>query len=207
MGRLQPIRSASVRHIAAALAVLTAFLIPAQTSAGKPAPRLDTATATGDNLVLDDFSARDIDVNASSGPSGENPTGTGSFNPLGILPITGPVSCLNVQGNVAVLTIDGPFESRPGFLGFSIKLVDNGGGGRDTFQYWPADPEHSDPLDCRVGSVDWFGGPLIGRAVVTDAPALPTLRRQCRHGGWAGFGFRSKKQCFRFVKSHRHAHR
>ncbi len=187
-----------------ALGVLTALLLPAQASAGQPGLLRDTATASGDNLITDDFSALDISVNASSGPSGENPTGTAAFNPSGILPISGPVSCLNVKGNEAVLTVEGPFESRPGFLGFSIKLVDNGGGGRDTFQHWPADPEFPDPLDCRVGSADWFGGLLIGRAVVTDAPALPTLRRQCRHGGWASFGFRTKKQCLRFVRRHRH---
>jgi hypothetical protein len=172
------------------------------------APSLrDTVAVSGDNLITDDFSAIEIEVNASSGPSGENPSGSGSFNPGGILPISGPVSCLEVKGNTAVLTVQGPFANAPGFLGFSVKVVDNGGSGLDTFQWWPADPEFPDPIDCRVGALDWFGGALIGRAVVSDAPALPTSRRQCRHGGWVGFGFRSKKQCFRFVKRHRHGGR
>ncbi len=200
MGRLPPIRALGIG------VVLAILLLPLQASASqRRAPlRLDTATATGNNLITDDFSAVDIDVDASSGPSGENPRGTASFNPGGMLPISGPVSCLNVKGNVAVLTVQGPFSNAPGFLGFSLRLIDNGGGGDDVFQYWPADPEFPDPLDCRVGALDWFGGTLIGRAVVTDAPALPTSRRQCRHGGWASFGFRSKKQCFRFVKRQRH---
>ncbi len=103
-----------------------------------------------------------------------------------------------------MLTVQGPFANAPGFLGFSVRLVDDGGSGHDVFQFWPADPEVPDPLDCRVGSLDWFGGPLIGRAVVSDAPSLPTTRKECRHGGWARFGFRSKRQCLRFVQRHRH---
>ena len=160
-------------------------------------------------MPADRFSAFDIEVEATSGPSGENPRGTGTFsvNAGGILTISGPISCMNVNGNVAVLTVQGPFSNAPGFLGFSLRVVDNGGSGRDVFQYWPADPEFPDPIDCKVGALDWFGGALIGRAVVHDAPALPTTRRQCRRGGWAKFGFRSKKQCLRFVKRHRHGGR
>ena len=102
-----------------------------------------------------------------------------------------------------MLTVQGPFANLPGILGFSLRIVDNGGSGRDVFQYWPADPEFPDPINCKLGALDWFGGALIGRAVVSDAPALPTTRRQCRHGGWLRYGFRSKRQCLRFVKHHR----
>ena len=207
MGRLELIRSAPARRLGLGVGLVIALLLlPAQASAnhGRALPRFDTVTASGNNPINDDFSALDIHVNASSGPSGENPRGSASFNAGGILQISGPVSCLAVDGNTAVLTVQGPFANAPGFLGFSLKVVDNGGSGLDTFQYWPADPEFPDPIDCKVGALDWFGGALIGRAVVVDAPALPTSRRQCRHGGWIKYGFRSKKQCFRFVKRHRH---
>ncbi len=206
MGRLELIRSTPFRQLGLGIGlVLALLLLPAQASANhrRAHPRLDTVTVSGHNLIVDDFSAIDIQVDASSGPSGENPTGSASFHPAGILPISGPVSCLNVTGNTAVITVQGPFANLPGLLGFSLRVVDNGGSGLDSFQYWPADPEVPDPIDCKVGSLDWFGGALIGRAVVFDAPAGPTSRRQCRHGGWVKFGFRSKKQCFRFVRRHR----
>ena len=133
----------------------------------------DAVTASGNNVIVDDFSAVDIEVDAHSGPLGEAPGGTASFNPGGMLPISGPISCLNVIGNVAILTVQGPFSNAPGFLGFSLRIVDNGGSGSDVFQWWPADPEFPDPIDCRTGSPSYFGGALIGRAVVTDAPSPP----------------------------------
>jgi hypothetical protein len=194
-----------------ALAFVSLALAPGG-AAAKPPPRPafhDTAKASGDNLALDDFSAVDIDVEAFSGPSGEDPGGHVSFgyNPIfGVGPVTGRVSCLSVAGNTAVMTVAGPFSSFPGFLGFTVKLVDNGGGGLDRFQYFPIPPENSQYLDCRADPVPTdFGGPLIGRAEVVDSPVPPASKRQCRHGGWAQFGFRSKRQCFRFVKRSRHA--
>jgi hypothetical protein len=201
------IRSAFSRRLALGIAaLLTILLLPPVASANRPWPprQLDTVSVSGDNVVIDRFSVHDIEVNAFSGRSGRRPGGFATFTPIGLPPVSGPVSCMNVNDNVAVLTLQGPFEPYPGILGFSLRVVDNGGSGLDIFQYWPADPEVPDPIDCKVGSQSWFGGALIGRAVVHDAPAPPTRRWQCRRGGWAKFGFRSKKQCLRFVKRHRH---
>jgi hypothetical protein len=163
---------------------------------------LDTATASGDNLLLDDFSAFDIDVEASSGSSGENPRGqvTFGFNPLfEVEPVTGPVTCLDVAGNTAVMTVAGPFSSFPGVLGFTVKLVDNGGSGLDRFQYFPVVPEGPQYLDCRSDPPADFGGPLIGRAQVFDSPSPPSSKSQCENGGFAGFGFRNQGQCVRYL--------
>jgi hypothetical protein len=181
-----------------------ALALPSVSSAAPPAPTfLDTAKASGDNLVLDDFSAFDIDVDASSGPSGEDPGGHVSFgfNPLfGVEPVTGPVTCLEVTGNTAVMTVAGPFASFPNFPAFTVKVVDNGGSGLDRFQYFPIPPENSQYLDCRANPIPTdFGGPLIGRAEVFDSPPPPTSKRQCMHGGFAQFGFRSAGQCIAFV--------
>jgi hypothetical protein len=164
-------------------------------------PQMDTATATGDNLVTDDFSSFDIHVNAFSGPSGENPGGSVSFD-AGVLrlPISGPVTCLNVSGNKAVMTVGGPFPSLPGFTSFLIQLTDNGGSGLDRFEYFPLSPENSPLPDCFSGSSLDFGGALIGRAVVSDAQPLPTSKRQCKHGGWRDFGFRNQGQCIALIK-------
>ena len=182
-----------------------ALALPSISSAAPPAPTfLDTAKASGDNLVLDDFSVIDIHVDAFSGPSGEDVGGQVSFgfNPIfGVEPVTGPVTCLEVTGNTAVMTVAGPFSSLPGFLAFTVKLVDNGGSGLDRFQYFPIPPENSQYLDCRASPIPTdFGGPLIGRAEVFDSPPPPTSKRQCRHGGFAQFGFRSKRRCIKFVK-------
>jgi hypothetical protein len=112
----------------------------------KPSPPptfLDTAKASGDNVVLDDCSVFDIHVDAFSGPSGENPGGHLSWNSIVIsVPVSGPVTCLDIAGNTAVLTVAGPFPSFPAFPAFTVNVVDNGGYGLDRFQYFPIPPEN-----------------------------------------------------------------
>jgi len=192
-------------RVGAGMVLLTALLaVPTSAAASDraPAPGQDTATATGDNLAVDMFSSTDIEIDAHSGPAGQNPGGTVSFVGGGILPISGPVSCLDVSGNTAVMTVDGPFPSAPGFTAFLVRLVDNGGSGQDVFQYFPDDPEVPEALDCHVGSGDYFGGLLIGRAVVTDANA-PTSRKQCRRRGFVQFGFKNQGRCIKYVIHHR----
>jgi hypothetical protein len=166
-----------LRRLASALGcLLLAATLALSSVPAALAGDLDTATATGNNFVIDDFSATDIEVDAHSGPAGENPGGAASFVAGGILPIAGPVSCLEVSGNEAVLTIDGPFSEAPAYSAFLIRLVDNGGNGQDVFQYYPDDPEAPDTLDCREGSPAWFGGKLDGRAAVADIrPAPPVI--------------------------------
>jgi hypothetical protein len=182
--------------VTAAVVVWVALALPGVSGAAQtPTRQLDTATATGNNLITDDFSSTNIDVDAHSGPSGENPGGRVSFDAGGILPISGPVTCLHVSGNTAVMTVEGPFPSRPGFSAFTVRLVDNGASGLDRFEYFPVLPEN--PVDCRTGSSVYFGGPLIGRAVVSDAQPLP--KRECRHGGWKRLGFKNLGQCIAFV--------
>lgn len=168
---------------------------------------MDTATATGDNLVLDDFSSFNIEVDAHSGPSGENPGGTVSFVAGGILPISGPVTCLDVSGNTAVMTVAGPFASAPQFASFIIRLVDNGGSGLDRFEYFTNNPEVPEVLDCRLGSEFYFGGLLVGRALVADADppaAAPTTKNQCKRGGFRRFGFENQGRCISYVNRQGH---
>lgn len=202
-GRKRSHASSPACAVAVLVAVLlAAALAPAAASAGTPSPPplRDTATATGNNEIINDFSALDIDIDASSGPGGEDAQGTGSFTVLGYL-ISGPVSCLKVTGNVAILEIDGPFPSLPGTLSVIVQLTDNGGGGLDQFQWYPVLPEIGQDLDCETGALGWLGGgPLIGRAVVFDAPTPPTSKRDCKKDGWARYGFKSQCECVRFVK-------
>ena len=182
-----------------ALAVLSVLASASAASAAKPSqpPQLDTATVSGDHFVADDFALFDIRVDAFSGPSGENPGGEASFGVViqPELPVSGPVSCLKVNGNTAILRIDGPFSGRPGFLAFIVRLVDNGGGGRDTFEYYPLFPELGMDLDCETGAPGYFGGSVDGRVRVIDAPPLPTSKAQCKNGGYAALGFANQGLC------------
>jgi hypothetical protein len=195
-----------VRPLLALLLALASLTVAPGAAAAKPPPTfLDTARASGDNVALDPFSVVDIQVEAFSGPSGENPGGHVSFRTSFVPePLTGPVTCLNVAGNLAAMTVAGPFPSFPGTLGVTVKLVDNGGSGLDRLQYYPVLPEVPEYLDCRRSPLPAdFGGPLIGRAQVFDSPPPPRWKRECRHGGWARFGFRSKRKCIRYVKRSR----
>jgi hypothetical protein len=86
-----------------------------------PTAGLDTAVATGSSL-----SFQNIDINAQSGPSGENPSGHMSFMLFGTELASGPVTCLSVNGNDAVL------NAQTDFGVVTVELVDNGGNGQDT---------------------------------------------------------------------------
>jgi len=182
--------------------LITLLAVPSSSLAkppSTPAP-MDTATATGDNVVTDRFSSFNINVNAFSGPSGENPGGSVSFEVTADrIPVSGPVDCLNVNGKTAIMTIAGPFPSLPGLTGFLIRLTDNGGSGVDRFEYFPLSPEN-EPVDCYTGTFFDFGGALIGRTVVFDAEPLPATAEQCKNGGWAPYGFENQGQCVTFVE-------
>jgi hypothetical protein len=171
-----------------------------------PPPQLDAATATGSVDSGGGFS--NIQVDAHSGPSGENPGGSASFDTTVHLQVgsqtvdadvvvSGPVTCLNVTGNEAVIKIDATIDLSTGqrfFQTIGIDLVDNGGFGSDLFITFFTGA----PADCSGGVVSGF--PLAGRAVVFDAKPLPTTKEQCMNGGWKQFGFKSQGLCLAFVK-------
>jgi hypothetical protein len=137
-------------------------------------------------------------VDARSGPSGENPTGTVIVRSSILLGfrVEGPVTCLNVTGNRAVIgfanTLGDAFLGAGGF----IEVTD---GTPDTF------------TSRRIASGDslticppplGIGGSTLGEGdiVVVDAPALPTSKDQCKNGGWRSFGvFKNQGDCVSFV--------
>ncbi len=196
-----------------ALALIALALALAPVTAGAdtpppPAPQSDTATATGASQTAPPGlgAVTDIDINAYSGPSGENPGGSVYFDvwinrithlepfPLNI---SGPVTCLNVRGNTALVN----FESNFGLV--TVELVDNGGGGSDGFRFGSGnttDDCSSFPGETFEFSYDHSLG--AGRAVVVDAqplPTVPTTTAQCRNGGWQQFGFKNQGHCLVFV--------
>jgi hypothetical protein len=130
-----------------------------------------------------------LEVVAQSGPNGENPSG----NTL-CTPFPGPpgsvVTCLNVQGNVALMTV---VRLDNGSVG-SFRITDNGPGVLDVVEgnFGPG---------CPAPQAFYFNLQLVsGDFVVVDAPPLPTTKEECKHGGWKSFGvFKNQGDCVSFV--------
>jgi hypothetical protein len=174
--------------LAALLAAAAALVAPA--GADGQATAGDAVTGHG---VASFFGLFDID--AHSGPSGENPTGIASFDTEEGA-TSGTVNCLAVTGNVARFNLGARFV-------VVFQVTDNAGRGMpDTIAASAA--FHGDPDDCsplvnpaRTGVV------LSGDISVIDAPPLPTSKDQCKRDGWRAFGaFRNQGDCVSFVATH-----
>jgi hypothetical protein len=134
---------------------------------------------------------------ATSGPSGENPTGTVSANfnePF----FDGSVTCLSVDDNVALLkTQDASFGEL-----LSFRVADNAGRGvgdlvETTFATGTAS-------ECAVPETSYIRMDRVtsGDITVVDAPPSPTSKDQCKNGGWRSFGdtFKNQGQCVAFLE-------
>ena len=178
------------RLVAAGCVVLAAVLAP---SAAGQVPTQDSVALSRDpgGAVAGEFSL--VTINASSGPSGEHPAGQATFSvfriPFDFL-VSGPVTCLAVSGNTANMNIQDSF-----FGVVTVQVVDNQ---PDEFD---ALPVGRGPTDCSRLPPSGFGGPVIGgNIIVVDAPVLPTLKDQCKNGGWRNFPrFKNQGDCVSFV--------
>lgn len=161
----------------------------------------DSAVGSG---VFVSGGANQFQFNVTSGPSGENPSGSASIF-LPFLPIpetfsTTAISCLSVNANAA--TFVGPLAANSfGFGYLKITVVDNGPTG-DVFgvvahNTLPA----CTPIVPFEGVASLGSGPIAsGTIVVHDAAPVPSSREQCKNGGWAQFGFTNQGQCVGFVE-------
>ncbi len=166
------------------------------------AAQLDSVTVTGSG---GDYS--NINISAQSGTSGQNASGNVSFTVYGGLSIGGPVTCLRVTGadrgagtvgspTIAVITFQNTL-SIPGTS--TVELVDNGGNGTDILT---GNLSNRAPTDCSpyTGLTATLTN---GRAVVFDAPVLPTSKDQCKKGGWRNYPqFKNQGDCVSFVATH-----
>lgn len=208
-------RQRTLLRTAAALGLaLAAAAIGAGTAA---AQQRDSVTVTGGSVPLffvhDDplfpVAFHDLDINAQSDPSGANASGTASFGLAG-LSFSGPVCHLSVTGpDRGAGTATSPttalfiFRDAGSGLLLETQVVDNGGNGKDLISGGgvaavnaPCSPSSfATPPGARY-ALD------TGRAVVFDAPLLPTSKDQCKKGGWQDFGdaFRNQGQCVAFVE-------
>jgi hypothetical protein len=166
----------------------------------------DSATVSGEtSLSIGFFSS--IDIQAASGPSGEDPTGrvfyvqTGGAGPKPVGSLTSAnVTCLAVSGNGAVIGFTDNFAGGP-FNQVTVQVADLGPADSARDRWWiPA--LGRDPGDCApFADAPGRSAPLtLGDAVVTDAPPFPTSKDECKNGGWQTYGiFKNQGDCVSFV--------
>jgi hypothetical protein len=135
-------------------------------------------------------------IDAHSGPSGEDATGTATFGARQTF-FGGPVTCLTVTGNRAVIGGDSAFVGPAGYL---FVVVDNSATGLpDLFGLLfppPADAPTTCPSDLDVPLQPASSGDLI----VHDTQPFPTSKDRCKKGGWQSYGvFRNQGDCVSFV--------
>ena len=129
-------------------------------------------------------------IDARSGPSGENPTGsvTFRFTSDGSTFFSGPVTCLAVNANFGILSVN-----TPQFRAVGMEVTDLPSG--DLIRAIPTGNSSCAPIGPAV-SFDV----ISGNVVVTDAKPLPTSKEQCKNGGWKGYGvFKNQGDCVSFV--------
>ena len=175
-----------------------ALALPSVSSAAPPAPTFQDSVsltaAPGVALTPNPFFAFTIfDLNATSGPRGENPSGQVRFATLNLnIQLGGPVTCLAVSGNTATIN----FQDQMTFAGsiITVQVVDDQ---PDTFSLGPINSRA--PTDCSPllppFEIDPFAS---GDITVVDAQ-VPTTTDQCKGDGWKQIGFANQGLCLAFV--------
>ena len=150
-------------------------------------------------------------IEARSGPQGENPTGfVGVSSRGGRFASVGPVTCLTVTGNRATIGFEnllfdpgGEIENRN--RGLFVFVEDNGTSG-DKIAARGLD---APPTICPPNTFVYTLEDTVERGVLTvhDAksppppqPRRPTSKEQCKNGGYKAFGFKSPGQCVAFAQ-------
>lgn len=172
-----------------AAVVGVALAVPRVSSAQAPLAQ-DSVSFTGGPSQAGSYTVFTVD--ATSGPSGENPSGQVRFDVFGgAFQVGGPVTCLAVSGNAATINI----QNQGSGLGIvTVQVLDSA---PDTFD---AAPLFRSPTDCSPLPPSSLGGPLSrGDITVVDAPPLPTSKDQCKDGGWQQYAFKNQGECVAFV--------
>jgi hypothetical protein len=180
-----------MRRTSLVLGCLLIVMACAATPVAAQAPTRDSVTGTATSFagpgVLVTYT-----LDASSGPTGEDPAGSVRIDLFG--PVDNPVTCLDVQGNRAIVGIAVPSDP-PG--GLWIFVTDTGDVGPDTIgAVGTATPP--DVCSEQPHSEAEAGGNIV---VVDAQPSAPTSKEQCKNGGWRNFQqFKNEGQCIKFVK-------
>jgi hypothetical protein len=160
--------------------------VPAPGAGAIPVPPNDFVIGGGQGAFFDEVS-----IDAHSDPLGGNATGSVSFSVLFAFRISGPVTCLAVDGTQAVIG----FSDTHGFGPITVQVTDTS--------------SVSDLFAASFGATDCSTFPppsplavfLSGDIVVYDAPT----KAQCLDGGWrsytdaTGQPFKSQGECIAFA--------
>jgi hypothetical protein len=174
----------------AMLALVVGLAAAFPSAASSQVPLQDSVSLTG-TAVTTFFTVTTLC--ATSGPSGENPSGQVEFSVLGVLQLGGPVTCLAVSSNTATLNFQ---DEQGGFGIVTVQVTDNQ---PDTFD---SEPIGRTATDCSPLPPSELGGPITsGDITVVDAPPLPTSKDQCKNGGWQIYGFKNQGDCFKHLRA------
>jgi hypothetical protein len=99
-------------------------------------------------------------IDAHSGPRGESPSGT--FSARGAVPLDGPVTCLGVKKNVAVVNVQ---TSQYGLVTLSL----SDGAINSTPDAIDGYPTEREPTDCSPFAGGATGNVVTGDIAVVDA--------------------------------------
>jgi hypothetical protein len=192
----------SKRRAAARLATLLSVLAVGlltmpSASLGAPQPPLplqDSVIGTG--TFLSGIGEAGFDFAATSGPTGESPTGHVILT-FPDFRIEGTVRCLRViSSNTAVVGIFVPAAGQSAFVG----VTDGAAQFIHVFGFVTSDT--IGPSDCPAVISGGALAVISGRIVITDAPPFPTTKDQCKNDGWRSFAgaFTNQGQCVAFVE-------
>jgi hypothetical protein len=180
------------------LVVVFAVAAAAQDTAAAQTPTRDSISGTVTLSVPPPIRNGGLIFSVSSGPSGENPTGTVTVALLDFnVVLDFQVTCLAVNGNAATV---GSRHVDPG-LGEQLaymQVVDGGPGAPDQI----GTVATGSALACAKPPLPFVSTDPItsGDITVVDAPALPTSKDQCKDGGWRNFPrFKNQGDCMSFV--------
>jgi hypothetical protein len=177
------------RLVTAAFVAVAAVLA---SSAAAQVPTQDSVSGSGVARTVGTDTTFAFEIDAHTGPNGENPTGQVTFRYTtdGSIFFSGPVTCLAVNGNFAILSV-----ATLQFQAVGLEVTDSPSG--DLIRGIPTGTGSCSPLGLAV-DFEVISGDLV----VTDAPALPTSKEQCKNGGWRGYGiFKNQGDCVSFVAS------
>jgi hypothetical protein len=169
----------------------TAILLALPAVSGAQAPTQDSVTGQG-TAVDPSFDVVFFNIDAQSGPSGENPSGNANFVGRAGSQFGGAITCLNVEDDVAT------FNFVDTALSLGVVTVEATDAGDEDTLFWVFGERSAD--DCSpLPSGPRFRA--FGSIVVVDThPPLPTSKDQCKNGGWRSYGvFKNQGDCVSFV--------
>jgi hypothetical protein len=175
------------RAVTVALLALSAALA---STASAQVPTQDSVIGTGVARTSGTDTTFNFEIDARSGPSGENATGHVTFTSTadGSTLFSGPVTCLAVNGNFGIVNVN-----TPQYQAVGMEVTDLPSG--DLIRAIPTGTSTCAPLGVAI-SLDVISGDVV----VTDAKPLPTSKDQCKNGGWKSFGvFKNQGDCVSFV--------